>query len=56
MATAPLRDVSKYADAERLAGELIDSKEYALTPNVWDVFLRSNKYGPETLWSFHSTR
>jgi len=55
MATAPLNDVSKYADAERLAKEVIDSGEYGLIPNIWDVFMRDNKYGPETLWSFHST-
>lgn len=55
MATAPLNDVSKYADAEALAKEIIDSDEYGLTPDIWDVFMRNNEYGPETLWSLHST-
>jgi hypothetical protein len=55
MATAPLNDASKYQDAERLAKEVIDSHEYALIPNIWDVFMRANKLGSETLWSFHST-
>jgi hypothetical protein len=55
MATAPLNDASKYADAERLAKEVIDSNEYSLIPGIWDVFMRGNKFGPETLWSFHST-
>lgn len=55
MATAPLNDVSKYADAEQLAKEVIDSDEYALIPNIWDVFKRENKLGSETLFSFHST-
>jgi hypothetical protein len=55
MATAPVNDVSKYADAERLAKEVIDSQEYDLIPGIWDVFMRNNKFGPETLWSFHST-
>jgi len=55
MATAPLNNVSKYEDARRLAKEVIDSNEYGLTPDIWEVFMRGNEYGPETLWSFHST-
>ena len=55
MATAPLNDASKYADAERLSKEVIDSHEYDLTPGIWEVFMRDNKFGDETLWSFHST-
>lgn len=55
MATAPLNDISKYQDAEKLSKEIIDSHEYDLIPDIWDVFARDNKFGPETLWSFHST-
>jgi hypothetical protein len=55
MATAPLNDVSKYADAEKLSKEIIDSHEYALIDGIWNVFMRQNKEGSETLFSFHST-
>ncbi len=47
MATAPLNDVTKYADAERLAKEVIDSHEYDLIPGIWDVFMRNNKFAPK---------
>jgi hypothetical protein len=55
MATAPLNDVSKFAEAARLSKEIIDGGEYALIPNVNDVFLQSNKYSSEHMWSFNTT-
>lgn len=55
MATAPLNDVSKFEDAARLSKEIIDGGEYALVPDINDVFLQSNKYSSEHMWSFNST-
>jgi hypothetical protein len=55
MATAPLNDVSKYALAAQHAKAVIDNGGYSLVPNINDVFLQSNKYGSEQLWSLNST-
>ncbi|HMI67734.1 MAG TPA: RagB/SusD family nutrient uptake outer membrane protein [Cyclobacteriaceae bacterium] len=55
MATAPLNITGNYAKAASLAKEIIDGGEYALIPNIWEVFLKSNKYGSEAMWSFNST-
>src|SRR5882672_5973888 len=55
MATAPLNITANYALAANLAKEIIDGGEYALIPNIWEVFLKSNKYGSEAMWSFNST-
>jgi hypothetical protein len=55
MATAPLNDVSKFAEAAKLSKEIIDEGEYSLIPDINDVFLQGNKYGSEQMWSFNST-
>ena len=55
MATAPLNDVSKFTEAATLAKEIIDGGEYALVPDINDVFLQSNKYSSEHMWSFNTT-
>ena len=55
MAGAPLNQTTNYAKARDLAAEVISDGNYSLVPNVYDVFKEENKYGPEMMWSFHST-
>jgi len=55
MATAPMNDASKYADARNMAKEVIDAGNYQLVPNVEDVFKMENEFGPEFMWSFHNS-
>lgn len=55
MATAPLNQVENYTKARDVAAELMSENIYALVPNVFDVFKKENKYGPEMIWSFNST-
>jgi hypothetical protein len=55
MATAPLNDVSKFTEAARLSKEIIDGLEYALVPDINHVFLQTNKYSSEHMWSFNTT-
>lgn len=55
MATAPLNDVSKYADARDMAKEVIDGDRYQLVTPVEDVFKMENEFGPEFMWSFHNS-
>ncbi|MGV8133670.1 MAG: RagB/SusD family nutrient uptake outer membrane protein [Mangrovibacterium sp.] len=56
MATAPLNKIENYAKAAELAKDVMDDGVYSLEPNVGDVFKEENKYGPEILWSFNSTK
>lgn len=55
MAGAPLNQTTNYAKARDLAAEVMADGTYSLVPNVYDVFKEENKYGPEMMWSFHST-
>lgn len=55
MATAPLNITANYAKAATLAKEVIDGAEYALIPTIWAVFLKSNKYGSESMFSLNSS-
>ncbi len=55
MATAPLNQTANYVKARDVAAELIGEGIYALTPDVFDVFKKENKYGSEMIWSFNST-
>lgn len=55
MATAPMNQTANYAKARDVAADLMSDNIYALTPNVFDVFKKENKYGSEMIWSFNST-
>lgn len=56
MATAPLNQTENYAKAASLAKEVIESGKYSLIYNIDEVFLIDNKYGPENIWTFNSTK
>jgi starch-binding outer membrane protein, SusD/RagB family len=56
MATAPLNQTENYAKAASLAKEVMESEKYSLIQNIDEIFLIENKYGPETIWSFNSTK
>jgi starch-binding outer membrane protein, SusD/RagB family len=55
MATAPLSATANYAKARDMAKDVIDNGPFSLVPDVYDVFKSENKYGPEMMFSFHST-
>lgn len=55
MATAPLNATENYAKARDVAAGIISNGPYSLVPNVFDVFKKENKYGPEMIFSFNST-
>jgi hypothetical protein len=55
MATYPLQDASKYADARAMAKQVMDDGRYSLVPAVEDVFALENEFGPEFMWSFHNS-
>lgn len=55
MATAPLNETSNYAKARDMAKALMDEGTYSLIPDVFDVFMPENKYGPENIFSYNST-
>ncbi len=55
MATAPLNETSNYAKARDVAKALIDEGTYSLIPDVFEVFMPENKYGPENIFSYNST-
>ncbi len=55
MATAPLNQTSNYANARDAAKDVIDNGPFSLVTNVNEVFTKENKYGPEMMFSFHST-
>jgi starch-binding outer membrane protein, SusD/RagB family len=55
MATAPLNLTANYAKARDMAADLMDDGIYSLVPDVNDVFKSENKFGPEMMFSFHST-
>lgn len=54
MATSPLNASQYYADAARLADEVIKGGRLNLVQNINDVFSSNSKYGPEMIWSFNS--
>lgn len=54
MATAPMNDVSNYAKAADLAGQVIEGKRYSLVKDIKKLFSVDTKYGPEMMWSFNS--
>jgi hypothetical protein len=56
MATAPMNDASKYANARDMAKQVIDAGNYSLVPNVEDVFKMDKEFGPEFMWSFHNSQ
>lgn len=55
MATAPLSQTGNYALAAAAAKKVMDSGDYSLVPDIYDVFEYENKYGPEIMWSFIGT-
>lgn len=55
MATFPLQDASKYANARDIAKQVMDDGRYSLVPAVEDVFKLENEFGPEFMWSFHNS-
>lgn len=55
MATAPLNNVAKYADARDMAKQVMDGGRYSLVPSIWDVFKMENEFGPEFMWSWHNS-
>ncbi|MDO3628363.1 RagB/SusD family nutrient uptake outer membrane protein [Mucilaginibacter sp. BT774] len=54
MATFPLNKPENYAKAAEMAGEVIDSANYSLVPDISTLFSVANQYGPEMMWSFNS--
>ncbi|HPG32612.1 MAG TPA: RagB/SusD family nutrient uptake outer membrane protein [Lentimicrobium sp.] len=46
--------MERYADAERLAGEVISSGKYALLPDFYDVFRVPAENGPESLFEIQA--
>lgn len=55
MATAPLNQTENYAKARDVAADLMDDGTYSLVPDVFEVFAKENKYGPEMIFSFNSS-
>jgi hypothetical protein len=55
MATAPLKDASKAADARTMAKAVMDNGVHYLVTDIWDVFAIDNKLGPEFIFSWNST-
>jgi hypothetical protein len=54
MATFPLNATENYAKAAEMAGEVIDSANYSLVPDISTLFTVANQYGPEMMWSLNS--
>ncbi len=54
MATHPLNAPQYFADAARLADEVIKGGRHDLVEDVNQVFSKGTKYGPEMIWSFNS--
>ncbi|HLF32736.1 MAG TPA: RagB/SusD family nutrient uptake outer membrane protein [Cyclobacteriaceae bacterium] len=55
MASAPLKDASKWQLARDKAKEVIDNGVHYLLPDVRDVFKIENDLGPENMFNFNST-
>ena len=55
MATYPLNDATYYPKAAAAADSVINSGIYALTDSCVNVFIPSNAYSSEKIWSFNST-
>ncbi|NTW24201.1 MAG: RagB/SusD family nutrient uptake outer membrane protein [Lentimicrobium sp.] len=46
--------LERYADAERLAGEIVSSNKYSLIPDFYDVFRVPTENGPESLFEIQA--
>jgi len=55
MATAPLKQTDKYAQAADLAKEIINSELFTLIPDVADVFKIESKRESEMMFAFEAT-
>lgn len=55
MATAPVNDATNYVKARDMAKQVMDAGIYHLEDSVNQVFELENGWGPEMLWSFHTS-
>ena len=55
MATFPMNDATNYAKARDMAKQVIDAGTHHLETNIEQVFELANQWGPEMLWSFHTS-